>query len=403
MFDNMDSFSQFRTLEDLVNCLSKERKLLRDVFGDRKTHVYTMDLAMELVEHRRERIQYLIDYGVIHESGNFLELEDIYLKFFEEVLDVNEEINIASVKECIDSLKENITYYLKETNEKRKYQYLYTIRKKLRDTGLRTLKNVIDLKRNVDIAYKQEPNYDIKKQRLKNLDEKKTNIETLIKECEKLIDTDNAFFSLTSDPHMARTIADVRNDFNDAYYNLLAIEKQIIEYIHLIEQQNLLFKKIRRLKYLRDQLTIKENTNILHVLSDKSPLWMENRQYNKMRLSIDVLQSSDDMAAIIRRVGKMQHVIRKSRIPAPPLTEDDITENTSTLAEINPQEVWNAFKAGSNDLFSFILSYDYKQERTIDQHAVLFCQLAVQHPEECNITEQYATYRTLEYPLIYAK
>ncbi len=397
------TFSQFRTLEDLVNCLSKERKLLRDVFGDRKTRVYTMDLAMELVEHRRERIQYLIDYGVIHESGNFLELEDIYLKFFEEVLDVNEEINIASVKECIDALKENITYYLKETNEKRKFQYLYTIRKKLRDTGLRTLKNVIDLKRNVDTAYKQEPNYEIKKQRLKNLDEKKTGIETLIKECEKLIETDKAFFSLTLDPHMARTIVDVRNDFNDAYHNLYAVEKQIIEYLHLIEQQNMLFKKIRRLKYLRDQLTIKENTNILQVLSDKSPLWMENRQYNKMRLSISMLQSGDDMAEIIRRVGKMQGVIRKSRTPAPPLTEDDLIENTSMLTEINPQDVWNAFKAGSNDLFSFILSYDYKQERTIDQHAVLFCQLAAQHPEECKITEQYATYKTLEYPLIYAK
>ncbi len=399
----MDSFSQFRTLEELVNCLSKERKLLRDVFGDRKTHVYTMDIAMELVEHRRERIQYLIDYGVIHESGNFLEMEDIYLKFFEEVLDVNEEINIASVKECIDALNENITYYFTENNEKRKYQYLYTIRKKLRDTGLRTLKNVIDLKRNVDTAYKQEPNYEVKKQRLKNLDEKKTGIETLIKECEKLIDTNTAFFSLTSDPHMARTIVDVRNDFNDAYHNLYTVEKQIIEYLHLIEQQNMLFKKIRRLKYLRDQYTIKENTNILQVLSDKSPLWMENRLYNKMRLSINMLQSSDDMAAIIRKIGKLQGVIRKSRTPAPPLTEDDLAENTSTLTEINPQEVWNAFKAGSNDLFSFILSYDYKQERTIDQHAVLFCQLAVQHPEECRITEQYATYKALEYPLIYAK
>lgn len=399
----MTQLSQFRTLEDLVNCLSKERKLLRDVFGDRKTHVYTMDLAMELVEHRRERIQYLIDYGVIHESGNFLEMEDIYLKFFEEVLDVNEEINIASVKECIEALNENITYYNKENNEKRKHQYLYAIRKKLRDTGLRTLKNVIDLKRNVDTAYKQEPNYEVKKQRLKNLDEKKTGIETLIKECEKLIDTNTAFFSLTSDPHMARTIVDVRNDFNDAYHNLYAVEKQIIEYLHLIEQQNMLFKKIRRLKYLRDQLTIKENTNILQVLSDKCPLWMENRQYNKMRLSIDMLQSSDDMGAIIRRVGKIQGVIRKSRTPAPPLSKDDLTENTSTLTEINPQEVWRAFKAGSNDLFSFILSYDYKQERTIDQHAVLFCQLAVQYPEECRITEQYATYKTLEYPLIYAK
>lgn len=399
----MDSFSQFRTLEDLVNCLSKERKLLRDVFGDRKTHVYSLDLAMELVEHRRERIQYLIDYGVIHESGNFLELEDVYLKFFEEVLDVNEEINIASVKECIDTLKENITYYLKETNEKRRYQYLYTIRKKLRDTGLRTLKNVIDLKRNVDTAYKQEPNYEIKKQRLKNLDEKKMGIETLIKECEKLMETDKAFFSLTLDPHMARTIADVRNDFNDAYYNLYSIEKQIIEYLHLIEQQNQLFKKIRKLKYLRDQLTIKENTNILKVLTDNSPLWMENRQYNKMRLSINALQGSEDMATIIRRVGMQQGIIRKSRITAPPLTKEDLSGSTAILSEINPHEIWNAFRAGGNDLFSFIVSYDYKQERTIAQHAILFCQLAVQHPEECRITEQYAIYKTIEYPLIYAK
>lgn len=399
----MDSFSQFRTLEDLVNCLSKERKLLRDVFGDRKTHVYSLDLAMELVEHRRERIQYLIDYGVIHESGNFLELEDVYLKFFEEVLDVNEEINIASVKECIDTLKENMMYYLKETNEKRRYQYLYTIRKKLRDTGLRTLKNVIDLKRNVDTAYKQEPNYEIKKQRLKNLDEKKMGIETLIKECEKLMETDKAFFSLTLDPHMARTIADVRNDFNDAYYNLYSIEKQIIEYLHLIEQQNQLFKKIRKLKYLRDQLTIKENTNILKVLSDNSPLWMENRQYNKMRLSINALQGYEDMAAIIRRVGMQQGIIRKSRMPAPPLTKEDLSESTAILSEINPHEIWNAFRAGGNDLFSFIVSYDYKQERTIAQHAILFCQLAVQHPEECRITEQYAIYKNMEYPLIYAK
>ncbi len=399
----MDSISQFRTLEELVNCLGKERKLLRDVFGDRKTHIYSIDLALELVEHRRERIQYLIDYGVIHESGNFLELEDIYQKFFEEVLDVNEEINIASVKECIDTLQENITYFLKENNEKRKYQYLYTIRKKLRDVGLRTLKNVIDLKRNVDTAYKQEPNYEIKKERLKNLDVKKGNILTLIKECEKLIDNDKAFFSLTSDPHMARTISDVRNDFNDAYYNLYAIEKQIIEYLHLIEQQNMLLKKIRKLKYLRDQLTIKENTNIRQVLSEMSPLWMENRQYNKLHLSIDTLQGSDEMAALIRKIGQMQGVISKSRTPAPPLTDDDLTENTSQLTEINPQEIWNAFRAGGNDLFSFIVSYDYRQERTIEQHALLFCQLAVQHPDECKITEQYAIYQTLEYPLIYAK
>ena len=399
----MDSLSHFRTLDDLVKCLNREKELLRAVFGDRKTHVFSFEMAMELVDYRKDRILYLIDNGVIHESGNFIELEDVYLKFFEDVLDVNEEINIASVKECIASLQENITYFLQETSENRKYHYLAIIRKKLRDIGLRTLRNVIDLKRNVDTAYKQEPNYDIKIQRLRNLDEKRKNIRALMEACERLMEEDKAFFSFTSNPQMASTIADVRNDFTDAYYNLLSIETQIIEYIHLIEQQNLLIKKIRKLKYLRDQLTIKESTDIIPVISRMNPVWMENRQYNRMRVSIEMLQSSEEMSALMRRVAEKEGIIRKSRTSALPLTEDELRENVSPLNEVNQQEVWRAFRAGSNDLFSFILSYDYKQERTIEQHAVLFCQLAVQHPNECRITDKYATYENLEYPLIYAK
>ena len=263
----MDSLSHFRTLDDLVKCLNREKELLRAVFGDRKTHVFSFEMAMELVDYRKDRILYLIDNGVIHESGNFIELEDVYLKFFEDVLDVNEEINIASVKECIASLQENITYFLQETSENRKYHYLAIIRKKLRDIGLRTLRNVIDLKRNVDTAYKQEPNYDIKIQKLKNLDEKRESIRTLIRECEKLIETDKAFFALHTNPQMDRTIADVRYDFTEALYNLLSIEQQIIEYIHLIEQQNQFIKKIRSLKYLRTQWTLEENTNIRQVVA----------------------------------------------------------------------------------------------------------------------------------------
>ena len=299
----MDSLSHFRTLDDLVKCLNREKELLRAVFGDRKTHVFSFEMAMELVDYRKDRILYLIDNGVIHESGNFIELEDVYLKFFEDVLDVNEEINIASVKECIASLQENITYFLQETSENRKYHYLAIIRKKLRDIGLRTLRNVIDLKRNVDTAYKQEPNYDIKIQKLKNLDEKRESIRTLIRECEKLIETDKAFFALHTNPQMDRTIADVRYDFTEALYNLLSIAQQITEYIHLIEQQNQFIKKIRSLKYLRTQWTLEENTNIRQVVASISPVWMESRQYNRMRLSLETLHSSEELASLIRTVG----------------------------------------------------------------------------------------------------
>lgn len=399
----MDSLSHFRTIDELVKRLDKERLLLGQMFYKRKTLSLSEEEALDLVNHERERIRYLIDYGVIHESGNFMELESVYLQFFEEVLDVNEEISIASVRECIETLRENINYFQTEKNEQRKYYYQSQIRQLLRKTGLRTLKNVIDLKRNVDTAYKQEPNYEIKKLKLQSLDEKKKSIQSLIDECEKLMDNERVFFTFGADPQMQRTIQDVKNDFNEVSHNLLDIEKQIIVYLNLIEEQNRLFKKIRRLKYLSDQLTITEDTNIQQVLKTIHPLWMENRPYSKMRLSLERLRGSDDMAVLIRKVAQNNGVRKQSRTSASPLTSEDLEEHAVPFDDINPTELWYAFRAGGKDLFAFILGYDYKKKRTIDQHAVLFCQLVVQHTDDCIITDNYATYQNLEYPIVYAK
>ena len=183
----MDAISHFRSLDELVKMLDRERVLFRDMFERRKSLNYRLDFALEVVDYKRDRIRYLIDHGVIHENGDFLELEDVYIQFFEDVLDMNEEISVASVKEYIDSIRENINYFLQESNEHRKYQYRCNVRKILRKIGLRTLKNIIDLKRNVNVAYKQEPNYKIKKTRLANLDEKRKAIKVMMSECELVI------------------------------------------------------------------------------------------------------------------------------------------------------------------------------------------------------------------------
>lgn len=62
--------------------MNKDGKLLCDVFDDRKTHIYLMDLAIKLVKPRRECIQHPIGFVVIHKSGDFLEIENRYLRFF---------------------------------------------------------------------------------------------------------------------------------------------------------------------------------------------------------------------------------------------------------------------------------------------------------------------------------
>lgn len=399
----MDILTHFRTIEELTKTLSREQKLLSEMFEKRKLMKFPLGLALDLVENNEKRLKRLLDYGVLVEAGNTLEIESDYLNFFEEVLDVNEEISVLSVQECINTLKEHIGYFLQETNVNRRAGYQDTVRQLLKKTGFRTLKNVVDLKRNMDNAYKQEPNYVIKKKKLQNLDEKSHSIRAMIRECEKLMDNEHAFFIMANDPHMAKTCSDVKHDFVEAYHALMEIDRQIIIYINQIDQQNQLYKKIRKLKYLQDQFLIKTDTNIVQVLEEKNPLWMESRQYSKIRLSLEMLRENDQIVQILRKIAERNGIQKTARTEAEPLTDEDLQTHVQRLKEVDPTEVWNAFSASSYNLFDFILKYDYNSKRDIEDHAALFCQLVILHPEECRMTGRYATYQDIEYPIIYAK
>lgn len=397
----MESLSHFRSIEELIKVLDREKKLLGDMFERRKSLAYRTDFAMQVVDNH-ERIRFLIDHGMLHENGDFLELDDVYVNFFEEVLDMNEEISITSVKEYIESLKDNISYYRDENNEQRKSQYYTNIRKILRRIGLRTLKNVVDLKRNVDDTYKQEQNYRIKKAKLAKLDEKRENIQTLMDECEKIIDSRNVFFSVVCDADMQRTCMDVRNDFTDAAHSLLEIERQIIKYLNQIELQTLLYKKIRRLKYLKDQLTWREDTNVGRAVDNMNPVWMENRPYNRFFLSLETLHTDDEAQAIIRKIADKANIRRQNRAEAEPIEEEFLSENTDTQPEINITRMWNAFLAQGRDLFNFIKEYNYAQPRELKDHLVLYCQIAAVFSGSLNFTDEYEEFEKVNYQIIYA-
>ena len=399
----MDVLTHFRSIEELTKTLSREQRLLSEMFEKRKLMKFSLGLAIDLVGGNESRLRKLIDYGVLVESGNTVEIESDYLNFFEEVLNVNEEISVLSVQECINTLKEYIGYFLQETNANRKAVYQDNVRQLLKKTGFRTLKNVVDLKRNMDNTYKQEPNYVIKKKKLQNLDEKSQSIRTMIRECEKLMDNEHAFFIMANDPHMAKTCSDVKHDFVEAYHALMEIDRQIISYINQIDQQNRLYKKIRKLKYLQDQLLIKTETNLISVLEERNPLWMESRQYNKIRLSLEMLRENDQVVKLLRRIAERNGIRKTTRTEAEPLTEEDLQDHVQQLKEVDSAEVWNAFLASSYNLFDFILRYDYQVKRSIEEHATLFCQLVILHPDECRMTGEYATYQDIEYPIIYAK
>ena len=110
----MDILTHFRTIEELTKTLAREQTLLSEMFEKRKLLKFPRGLAIDLVGGNETRLKRLVDYGVLVETGNTVEIESDYLNFFEEVLNVNEEISVLSVQECINTLKEHIGYFLQE-------------------------------------------------------------------------------------------------------------------------------------------------------------------------------------------------------------------------------------------------------------------------------------------------
>lgn len=402
----MDAASHFHSLEELIRALDRERKLLYALFQDRKRLSFRYNLAKELATKKDDSLEFLRRFGIIHENGDFVELEDVYLKFFEEVLEVNEEINVASVKESIGSLNAAIDYYQSEKNATRKWGYLKDVKRILRNIALTTLRNVIDLKRNIDNTYKNEPTFVVKKKKLVHLDEKRKDIAALINECEKVIDEKQAtFFLVAMDVELKDTVTDVKLQLKEVYHNLLELDRQIINYLNLIEYQNRLFEKVQKLKYLRDQMLLETNTDIKAKMDARNPVWMEPRPRYTLKVSLSMLRTTDTGLKILQDVakGKSNDRLRKGNL-AEPLTKEELTEQQKVLQTVDVREVKTAFMASGDNLFHFVMNYSgYRKQMADEEKLVLFCQIAAQYHDELVISEEYGRHGNIEFPFIYPK
>ncbi len=231
----------FSNIKELISTLSREANLLSEMFKKRKlVKNFQYDYALDLVDNNDNRIKFLLDREVIRQNGNNLEIDDLFLQFFEQILNANEEINTSYINENIEKIKQNIDYYLNETNEQRKYNYLREIKKTLRNVGNITLRNVVDLKRNIDNTFKNEPNYKNKKAKLYNLDNKRKDIVKLIEHTELLLSNDSiTFFKSATDEELNRIIIQLKIQLQKCTHNLIEIEEQIIDFLNQILKRSI--------------------------------------------------------------------------------------------------------------------------------------------------------------------
>ena len=395
----------FNDIKELLSSLKREEKLISEMFSKRKTLDYKLSYALELVDDDENRIDFLLEKSVIRENGGFLELDDQFIEFFEQVLDVNEEINLSYIDENIQNIRENIDYFLNENNESRKHSYLKFIKKTFRKMGLITLRSVVDLRRNIENTFKNEANYKNKQLKLENLDEKRTVVKNLIKHTLALInDEELTFFKTALDEELNRVIIELKHQLVECSHNLIEIEKQIIDYLNQIKHQGKFLEKLRKLKYLKDHFTIAAETDIKKIIANNNHVIYEPRLSEPLNLSIDFLRDNEKAFEVIKRIAKT-HKNRKHFKPelADRISDEYLESNVEEEVMINLEEIRNRFSATSDNLFNFIMNYDFYKEVDFNERVTIFCQIISQYEHELIIEEDFKIEENVEYAIVYPR
>ena len=395
----------FSSIQQLLATLSREQKLLSELFEKRKMLSFNYDYALELVEFDADKISALIDYAVVRQNGNNLELDDLFLQFFEQVMEVNEEINVSYINEHIQNITQSINYFLEENNETRKYGYLRQVKQALRKIGVIAVRNVVDLNRNIENTFKNEPNYKIKKIKLEHLDEKRNSIYQLINQTDDLVTLrELTFFKVASDEELNRIIILLKLQLNECRHNLIDIQKQIIEYLNRIKHQSGVIEKLRQIKYLKDQFELKSKTDIVDILAENTAVIFEPNPVYTLNIPLDQIQADDDARLVIEKVAKRIRTNVKGTMPLLGSISDEYLETQiQEEIQINLDEVKNGFMAGGNNLFEFICSYDFGREVSFDECVTIYCQMISQFDTLFKITDSYNTREDVEFAMVYPK
>jgi hypothetical protein len=375
------------------------------MFEKRKSLAYKYEYALDLIEGNEDVIKLMLSKNIIRQSGNLLELDDQFLKFFEEILEVNEEINTSYINENIRQVKdEYMLYYLQATSDSERFKYLKAVKSALRKIGRTTIRNIVDLNRNIENAFKTEPNYKIKLSKLENHKLKFEAIQQMIVQTEKLLNEDElTFFKTATDEELKHIKTDLILELTESRHNLIETKKQIIEYINQIKYQSKFIEKLRQLKYLRDQFEIKHKTNINEVLSNTHSLSFETKPFYSLKLSLENLQQ-DDVYQLLKKVSsKYKSGINPKKLVAENLSEDDLKTETEKEIHINLREVKKNFSASGKHLFDYILEYEFPREVLFSERVTIYCQMISIFEDEFEVSENFQQQGQIEYALVYPK
>lgn len=395
---------RFATVRELAKALGGGAALLDDVYRNREKWRYNSSDAASI--HGEGMVQNLVNKGLLYDNGERLSLDPDTQQYVERKMGEAPIVSDSFIRDCLNELKVNIERWDKEEITDNGRRSILTNIKRILDRMVPSLFSLIcDMRRAIDSVYKTERDFVLKRECLNELISKREEADSLVFAIKNTFFLEyDAFFQKNGDTELKRKIAALPQIFRHIELNLSSLNDKIIEYFHKIEADSLFITKLQRLKALKDKNdgSFEKCTNISTL--GIPPLLATKTPVTTTLVPLPLLRDSDEGGEVLRRYLQKREKKREARTSlAPTLTSDDIRQEVKMLPAINEEGVKDAFLASDDNLFHFVLCYDYGMAVSEDERIDLYVAIATQYHRELLFLPTTHTAHGFRYTIILPK
>ena len=364
--------------KEILSLLYHNRDVVDFLFGNRDSVTVNELLGREDISS--EQYQKLVAHDVLYEHQQVVGLNDAVIAMFEDFMEIGE-VTPSFINDYINELKRNIRYY-QEGNE---YRFLRSIKKYLKRIGGAISKEIIKLQKNVDDTYKNEGNYRIKLQKLEDYRLKRDTIIEFINRADEVIDETRKLFELTNDLELYGIVSSLRNILIENLDYLIEIQTDITDYINKIQFQLDVYKKVQRIKEVKDHGQLHYKTNFKEVVLGLNPLGFNGVKAPRTKISVEFLYTDDGHMLCGRVADKYKITRLMARRLADKLPSNFKDARVEAFVKLDTQTLLEKFLKQSKNLFEFLMDFKFPKALgtvTFEERVTLFVEISMEFDKQ---------------------
>jgi len=332
----------------------------------------------------------LENFEIIERVNEKIFLDIRVVEFLENYLNIDENIEVSIIYEKLENLKHKIDIVV-EYKEKQN-SIIPQIRRELKKCDFILTQNLFKLRIHIDRVYKSIDKFALKIKELRFYESKLKELTHALDQFDKFLHLYHSRLSLFYNSELNEILKTIKENHISINKSLIPLTQDVCEYINKAMDKNIFIEKITKLKELKDNLTIKENSSILKHID----------RFDILQNSISIKTRLDDN--ILRDEGFYKLLDKSSLQPKTKIASSIVFhEEKQQFDFINIYNLHLGFKFSNQNLIEYLLSSNELKDKEFEQIMQLYCKLILLYETEYKIEDEILEYQQTQFKKIYYK